>query len=40
MKDNIQMGSGAMIYTPSFVKIGSSIKKLMGDTHTDSKVSS
>jgi hypothetical protein len=24
------MGSGAMIYTPSFIKIGSGIQKLMG----------
>jgi hypothetical protein len=38
------MGSGAVIYVPSFIKIGSGIQKLMGgggryvDTHTDSKV--
>jgi hypothetical protein len=25
------MGSGAVIYVPSFIKIGSEIKKLMGD---------
>jgi hypothetical protein len=24
------MGSGAMIYVPSFIKIGSAIQKLMG----------
>jgi hypothetical protein len=33
------MGSGAMIYIPSFIKIGSGIQKLIGgftDTHTDS----
>jgi hypothetical protein len=29
------MGSGAAIYVPSLIKIGSSIKKLIrGDTHT------
>jgi hypothetical protein len=31
------MGSGAMIYVPSFIKIGSGIQRLMGgytDTHT------
>jgi hypothetical protein len=36
------MGSGAGIYVPSFIKIGSGIQKLIGagytDTHTDSKV--
>jgi hypothetical protein len=37
------MGSGAVIYVPSFIKIGSRIQKLMGgggdkDTHTDSNV--
>jgi hypothetical protein len=32
----IEMGSGAMIYTPSFTKIGSTIRKLIGggDTQT------
>jgi hypothetical protein len=32
----IEMGSGAMIYVPSFIKIGSGIQKLMGggDTQT------
>jgi hypothetical protein len=25
----IKMGSGAMIYTPSFIKIGSAIEKLI-----------
>jgi hypothetical protein len=32
------MGSGAMIYVPSFIKFGSGVQKLMGgytDTHTD-----
>jgi hypothetical protein len=36
------MGSGAVIYLPSFIKIGSGIQKLLrggfADTHTDSKV--
>jgi hypothetical protein len=34
------MGSGAMIYVPSFIKIGSGIQKLIGGIHThkDSKV--
>jgi hypothetical protein len=36
------MGSGAMIYIPSFIEIGSGIQKLMegggGDIHTDSMV--
>jgi hypothetical protein len=30
MKYAVEMGSGAMIYTPSFIKIGSGIQKLMG----------
>jgi hypothetical protein len=30
MKYAIWMGSGAMMYIPSFVKIGSDIKKLIG----------
>jgi hypothetical protein len=33
MKYDIEMGSGAMIYVPSFIKIGSGIQKLIeGDT--------
>jgi hypothetical protein len=33
MKYAVDIGSGAMIYIPSFVKIGSGIQKLMrGDT--------
>jgi hypothetical protein len=35
------MGSGAVIYVPSLIKIGSGIQKLMGgntQTHTDSNV--
>jgi hypothetical protein len=34
----VEMGSGAMTYTPSFIKIGSDIQKLMGGytyRHTD-----
>jgi hypothetical protein len=32
----VEMDSGAMIYTPSFEKIGSGIQELLGwDTHTD-----
>jgi hypothetical protein len=30
MKYVVEMGSGAMIYTPSYVKIGSGIQKLKG----------
>jgi hypothetical protein len=30
MKYVLEMGSGAMIYIPSFIKIGSGIHKLMG----------
>jgi hypothetical protein len=30
MKYAIEMGSGAMTYIPSFIKIGSGIQKLMG----------
>jgi hypothetical protein len=40
MKYAVEMGSGAMIYTPSLIKIGSGIQKLIGggdpQTHTDS----
>jgi hypothetical protein len=33
------MGSGAVIYVPSFIKIGSGIQKLIGaDTQADSKM--
>jgi hypothetical protein len=40
MKYADEMGSRAMIYIPSFIKIGSGIQKLMGGIHghTDSKV--
>jgi hypothetical protein len=34
MKYAIEMGSGAMICIPSFVKIGSDIQRLLGDTRT------
>jgi hypothetical protein len=30
MKYAVETGSGAMIYIPSFIKIGSAIRKLMG----------
>jgi hypothetical protein len=33
MKYALEMGSGAMIYIPSFIKIGSSIEKLIGGIH-------
>jgi hypothetical protein len=38
MKYSVEMGSGAMIYIPSFLKIGSGIQKLIGEIHrhTDS----
>jgi hypothetical protein len=29
------MVSGAVINVPSFIKIGSDVQKLIGDTHTD-----
>jgi hypothetical protein len=32
---DVEMGQGAMIYIPSFTKIGSGIQKLMGKGHTD-----
>jgi hypothetical protein len=35
MKYAVEMGSGAMIYTSGFIKIGSGIQKLIvGDTQT------
>jgi hypothetical protein len=37
MKCAVEMGSGAIIYIPSFMKICSVIQKLMGG-HTDSMV--
>jgi hypothetical protein len=36
MKYAVGMGSGAMIYIPSFMRIGSGIRKLIEEyTHTD-----
>jgi hypothetical protein len=38
MKYAVEMGSGAMMYIPSFIKIGSGIRKLIGrytDTQTE-----
>jgi hypothetical protein len=38
MKYADEMGSGAMIYMPSFIKTGSGIQKLIaGDTHRDTQ---
>jgi hypothetical protein len=36
MKHAVELGSGAMLYIPNFIKIGSSIQKFMGggDTQT------
>jgi hypothetical protein len=31
MKYAVEMGSGAMIYIPSFIKFGSSVRKLTGE---------
>jgi hypothetical protein len=43
MKHAVEMGSGAMIYIPNFIKIGSGIQKLIGgidtQTHTHTKAS-
>jgi hypothetical protein len=33
MKYDVEMGSGAMIYIPSFIKTGSGISKLIGAIH-------
>jgi hypothetical protein len=33
MKYPVKMGSGGMIYIPSFIKIGSAIQKLIGRIH-------
>jgi hypothetical protein len=39
MKCAVEMGSGAMIYIPNFIKIGSAFKSLYGGhTDTNSKV--
>jgi hypothetical protein len=37
MKNTPEMGSGAMIYIPSFMKIGSDIQKLIGRGYTDTQ---
>jgi hypothetical protein len=38
MKCVLEMGSGAMIYIPSFIKIGSGIEKLVGrGSYTDTQ---
>jgi hypothetical protein len=34
----VEMGSGAVIYIPSFLTIGSGIEKLIRGIHTDSNV--
>jgi hypothetical protein len=34
MKYAVEMGSVIMIYIPNFIKIGSGIEMLMGDTQT------
>jgi hypothetical protein len=34
MKYAVEMGSGVMIYMPSFIKIGSGIQKLIGGSDT------
>jgi hypothetical protein len=39
MKSAVEMGSGAVMYIRSFIKIGSGIQKLIGeDSQTDSMV--
>jgi hypothetical protein len=37
MKYSVEMGSGAMIYIPSFIKFGSGILKLMRG-YTDTQI--
>jgi hypothetical protein len=37
MKYAVEMGSGAMIYIPNFIKIGSGIQKLIGGAFTDTQ---
>jgi hypothetical protein len=37
MKYTIEMGSGAMIYVPSFIKVGSGILKLVRGIHRQHK---
>jgi hypothetical protein len=38
MKYTVDMGSGAMIYMLSFIKIGSAIQKPEGGGYTDTQV--
>jgi hypothetical protein len=38
MKQAVEMGLGAIVHIPSFIKTGSGIQKLMGGTHTESMV--
>jgi hypothetical protein len=33
VKYAVEMGSGAMIYIASFIKIGSGVQKLIGEIH-------
>jgi hypothetical protein len=37
MKYDIQMGSGAMIYTPSIITFGSDIRKLVDGVYADTQ---
>jgi hypothetical protein len=37
MKYTVEMGLGAMIYIPSFIKIGSGIQNLIWGGYTDRK---
>jgi hypothetical protein len=39
MKYAVVMGSGAVIYIPSFVKIGSGIQELLGEAKDGDRVS-
>jgi hypothetical protein len=38
MKYAVEMGSGVIVYIPSFIKIGAGIQKLMGGGFTNSMV--
>jgi hypothetical protein len=38
MKYAVEMGSGAMIYIPSFINIGSGIQKVMWGGYTDMQI--
>jgi hypothetical protein len=41
MKSAVEMGSGVMIYIPSFIKTGSDIQRLIvGDTQTHRQIDS